>query len=132
MGLFKRCDCKKKDRCEHPWWGSFRANLDWHNKVSLSKWANRDIRSKADAQAILDEMKVAIRQGTFDPKGQKVAAPVDLLTFRRFADLFDQRHVAMAKPGGLKSADTVSPNVEMRPPRNVSKAAKRVGGVSIL
>lgn len=44
MGLYKLCEHKGRngDRCEHPWWGSFRGV-----RVSLTKWANRDIRSKA-------------------------------------------------------------------------------------
>ena len=46
MGLYKLCEHKgrNRDRCEHPWWGSFRGV-----RVSLSKWANREIRSKAEA-----------------------------------------------------------------------------------
>ncbi len=68
MGLYKLCEHKgrNRDRCDHPWWGSFRGV-----RVSLSKWANREIRSKAEASAALDELRVAIRAGTFDPRGLK-------------------------------------------------------------
>ena len=38
-------------------------------RVSLAKWANREIRSKADADAVLDDLRVAMRDGTFDPRG---------------------------------------------------------------
>ena len=36
MGLYKLCEHKgrNRDRCEHPWWGSFRGV-----RVSLSKWS---------------------------------------------------------------------------------------------
>ena len=38
MGLYKLCEHKgrNRDRCEHPWWGTFRGV-----RVSLTKWANR-------------------------------------------------------------------------------------------
>ena len=40
MGLYKICEHKgrARDRCEHAWWGSFRGK-----RVSLAKWANREI-----------------------------------------------------------------------------------------
>ena len=71
MGLYKLCEHKgrHRDRCDHPWWGSFRGV-----RVSLTKWANREVRSKAEAGAALDELRMAIRANTFDPRGLK---PVD-------------------------------------------------------
>lgn len=38
------------------------------NRVSLAKWTNREITSKAEADKALDELTAAIRDGTFDPK----------------------------------------------------------------
>jgi hypothetical protein len=66
MGLYKLCehDGRNRDRCEHPWWGSFRGV-----RVSLSKWTDREIRSKAEAGAALDELRLAIRARKFDPSG---------------------------------------------------------------
>lgn len=92
MGLYKRCRHRgrQRDRCPCPWWGSFRGD-----RVSLSKWANQDVGSKEEAQAILDKMRTAIRAGTFDPKGQVIPpAPVESLTFRKFAEKFKKREVA--------------------------------------
>ena len=89
MGLYKLCDHKgrNRDRCEHPWWGSFRGV-----RVSLSKWANREIHSKAEASAALDELRMAIRAGTFDPRGLK---PIEAkpMTFGELAELYRDRHV---------------------------------------
>ena len=89
MGLYKLCDHKdrNRDRCEHPWWGSFRGV-----RVSLSKWANREIHSKAEASAALDVLRVAIRAGTFDPRGLK---PIEAkpITFGELAELYRDRHV---------------------------------------
>ena len=58
MGPYKICEHSRRDRerCEHPWWGSFRGL-----RVSLSKWANREIHSKAEAWMALDELRKAIR-----------------------------------------------------------------------
>ena len=65
MGLYKRCPHRgrARDRCEHAWWGSFRGR-----RVSLEQWIGRDIRSKAEAAAALDELRSAIRAGAFDPR----------------------------------------------------------------
>jgi integrase len=89
MGLYKLCEHKgrNRDRCEHPWWGSFRGV-----RVSLTKWANREIRSKAEAGAVLDEMRMALRARTFDARG--LAAPkVGPMTFRQLAEIHREQHV---------------------------------------
>ncbi len=90
MGLYKLCQHKRRerDRCEHAWWGSFRGV-----RVSLSRWANRDIRSKTEAGIVLDAVRATIRTRTFDRRG---AEPVDTrgpMTFREFAAIYKERHV---------------------------------------
>ena len=78
MGLYKICEHKgrARDRCEHAWWGSFRGI-----RVSLPKWTNREIDSKAAADAALDDLKRAVRNGTFDERGleppREVTQPPD-------------------------------------------------------
>src|SRR5690349_8906238 len=58
MGLYKLCDHRDRvrDRCEHVWWARFR-----HVRVSLNKWANRDIRTKTEAEAVYDDLRHAVR-----------------------------------------------------------------------
>jgi hypothetical protein len=90
MGLFKLCDHKgtARDRCQHPWWGSFRGI-----KVSLPKWANHEIRTKSEASVVMDRLRATIRAGDFDTRG---AAPPKVereLTFGEFAAIYKQRHV---------------------------------------
>ncbi len=89
MGLYKLCEHtgRNRDRCDHPWWGSFRGV-----RVSLSKWTDREIRSTAEAGAALDELRLAIRARTFDPSGLSpiTAGPV---TFRELTALYRERHV---------------------------------------
>ncbi len=101
MGLYKICEHKgrARDRCEHVWWGSFRGK-----RVSLAKWANREIKSKAEADKALDDLRAAIRAGTFDERGLDPPRETSPLTFSKFADVYKQRHV-LAK--GLALADTI-------------------------
>jgi hypothetical protein len=93
MGLYKICEHRDhaRDRCEHAWWATFR-----DVRVSLNKWANRDIRTKTEALAVLDEMRKAVRAGTFDPRGINPPKVQTALTFREFAKTYKERH-AVAK-----------------------------------
>ncbi len=90
MGLYKLCEHKgrARDRCAHAWWVRFR-----HVRVSLEKWANREIRSKTEAEAVFDDLKNAIRGGTFDKRGQDVPREPATLTVRQFAEIYKERHV---------------------------------------
>jgi integrase len=101
MGLYKICEHKgrARDRCDHGWWGSFRGT-----RVSLEKWVNRDIKTKAEADKALDDLRAAIRAGTFDERGLEAPIETSPLTFSEFADVYKQRHV-LAK--GLALADTI-------------------------
>ena len=101
MGLHKICTHKgrARDRCEHAWWGSFRGK-----RVSLPKWTNREIGSKAEADIALAELRAAIRDGTFDERGLDPPADNSPLTFGKFAEIYKQRHV-LAK--GLALSSTI-------------------------
>src|SRR5437773_8217663 len=90
VGLYKICehDGRARDRCAHTWWGSFRGV-----RVSLAKWTNREIESKAMAGEALDELKRAIRNGTFDGRGLEPPRDVTTLRFHEFAEIYKQRHV---------------------------------------
>src|SRR5262245_3846006 len=89
MGLYKLCahPPRERDRCEHLWWGSFRGV-----RVSLSRWANREIHNKDEAWIALDDLRRAIRNGTLDEKGLEPPRPTSL-TFREFAAIYKKRHV---------------------------------------
>lgn len=101
MGLYKICEHKgrARDRCEHTWWGSFRGK-----RVSLARWANREVRSKAEAATALDELRTAIRDGVFDERGLQPPPENAPWTFRKLADVYKERH-AIAK--GLALASTI-------------------------
>ena len=101
MGLYKICEHKgrARDRCEHAWWGSFRGR-----RVSLARWANCEVRSKAKADAVLDELRKTVRAGTFDERGLEPPREASPLTFSNFAEVYKQRHV-LAK--GLALASTI-------------------------
>ena len=89
MGLYKLCEHagRSRDRCDHPWWGSFRGV-----RVSLAKWTNREVRSKTEAAAALDELRQAVRAGTFTPQSAATTRPAPI-TFREFAEIYRTRHV---------------------------------------
>ena len=99
MGLHKICKHRgrARDRCKHAWWGSFRGK-----RVSLAKWTNREIKSKAEADTALDELTAAIRDGTFDERGFDPPPDNSPMTFGKFAEVYKQRHV-LAKELALSS-----------------------------
>jgi integrase len=101
VGLYKICEHKgrARDRCGHGWWGSFRGR-----RVSLARWANREVHSKAEADSVLDDLRKAVRAGTFDERGLEPRPDPSPLTFSKFADVYKQRHV-LAK--GLAMAGTI-------------------------
>ena len=104
MGLYKLCKHKgrARDRCEDAWWGSFQHRGRLH-RASLEKWANEEIRTKAQAEAVFDRMRDAIRQGTFSPEVSKEPEQGPL-SFDRFAAIYVERYVQANK---LASADTI-------------------------
>jgi CRISPR/Cas system CSM-associated protein Csm2 small subunit len=102
VGLYKLCEHKgrARDRCEHAWWARFR-----HVRVSLEKWSNRDIKSKTEAEALFDDLKNAVRSGTFDKRGGEVPRDPTTLTFRQFAEIYKERHVFAKKLAIGKTID---------------------------
>src|SRR4029450_6951144 len=82
MGLYKLCEHKgrARDRCEHAWWARFR-----HVRVSLEKWSNREITTKTEADAIFDDLKKAVRGGTFEKRRAEPECKTTALTFRQLA-----------------------------------------------
>src|SRR5579862_930733 len=102
MGLYKLCPHKgrHRDRCEHPWWGSFRGT-----RASLSKWANRAIASKTEALAVLDDLRKAIRAGTYEAQPATPEPTPDAITFRQVAELYKDRHVIAKRLTRAKTID---------------------------
>lgn len=113
MGLFKRCHHRgrHRDRCECPIWASFRGY-----RVSLSKWADEDVTTKGEAEAVEDRFRNAVRDAmraglSGDALRQKLAAGEKAadtkarpLTFSEFADVYVDRYV---KVNALRSADII-------------------------
>lgn len=99
MGLYKLCEHKgrARDRCHHPWWGSFQYKGRLH-RASLSRWADERIRTKSEADVVFEHMCDAVRAGRFDQ------APTNVVSFDAFADLYLDRYVKLR---GLRSADEI-------------------------
>jgi hypothetical protein len=62
------------------------------------------VTSKAEANKALDDLRAAIRTGTFDERGLDPPCETSPLTFSKFADVYKQRHV-LAKE--LALAETI-------------------------
>ena len=97
MGLYKLCTHKgrARDRCSHPWWGSFQYKGSLH-RASLSRWADEKIRTKSEAEIVLERMKDAVRDGRFDEE------PTHVVTFEAFAGLYLERYVRSERPGSAR------------------------------
>ena len=104
MGLYKLCKHKgrERDRCPHGWWGAFQHRGRFH-RHSLGKWSGRKINSKTEAQAVLDQMKEALRSGQMAGRGNSVGNSGQL-AFAEFATIYVERYVTA---NGLASADTI-------------------------
>jgi integrase len=102
MGLYKLCEHKgrARDRCEHAWWARFR-----HVRVSLEKWSNREIATKTEAEAIFDDLKKAVRAGTFEKRRAEPERQTTALTLRQFAEIYKERHVFAKKLAIGKTID---------------------------
>lgn len=64
MALTKHCPCKDQNRCACEWWGE-RMFAGRRARVALSKFAGRQITSKADAQAQYAKFEAAVMDGSF-------------------------------------------------------------------
>src|SRR5436309_13003290 len=89
VGLYKLCEHKgrARDRCEHAWWARYR-----HVRVSLEKWSNDEIKTKTKAEEVFDDLKKAVRAGTFDKRRIEQASETTKLTLRQFAAVYKERH----------------------------------------
>ena len=103
MGLYKLCKHKDRarDRCKHTWWGAFQHEGKLR-RVSLPKWANEEIRTKAQAEKVFDRMKDAVRAGRLLKTEDRL--PDGPLTFAKFAETYADKH---ARAKGLALADTI-------------------------
>ena len=146
MGLYKLCKHKERarDRCQHGWWGAFQHQGELH-RVSLSKWANQEIHTKAEAQTVFDRMKEAARAGRLSKRDDR--GPEGPLTFAQFAQLYADKHarakdLALAKTidyrlkpliawfgprrlTDIKAADIEDFIADLRKPRRVSRQTGR-------
>jgi integrase len=98
MGLYKLCQHKHRarDRCEHPWWGSFQYKGRLYRE-SLCRWADQTIVSKAEANGVFDRMRDAIRAGKFQQQEKSAE-----LTFSHCVDLYVERYIKLRS---LRSGD---------------------------
>jgi integrase len=115
MGIYKRCShrARERDRCADPWYGSYKLPGHPRAKVSLAKWTGEEITTKGQAQAAFDDLKAAVRAGTFDRRGRGVTAvQVAGMTFSKLVDEYYDKYArfTLTKPQGF--ASRVKPAVD--------------------
>jgi integrase len=100
--LRERCHHKgrSRDRCDHEWHGSFQHQASLH-RTSLSRWANEDIKSKQQAQAVYERYRQAVRDGRVSRTEDRRDGPG---TFDELADRYVELYV---KPRGLRTAEDI-------------------------
>lgn len=100
-GLRKVCPCPRRvwAKCPHPWHVSFMWKGVAH-RFSLDKHLGRHVESKTEADAAAEQIRLAIREGTF---GQPV--PVrDRLTLLHLFEVYTRERLAV-QTGGVKGND---------------------------
>ena len=133
-GLRKLCGCARRSwaKCDHPWHFNFkpphgRPPADWlaetgrdgrprdpqkwpGYRFSLDAHFGRAIRSKTEAEALADDLRVAMRAGTFG-----ATAPArDTLTVGQLLDTYTAEVLAK-RAGGVRPNDTYQFNAVRRP-----------------
>lgn len=106
MGLYKLCKHRgtARNKCKDAWWGSFQYKGKLQ-RASLGRWADQNVETKAQADAVFGRMKEAIRAGHFQPREQESD-----LTFGAFADTYVQRYVLLR---GLRSRKDIELRLEI-------------------
>jgi integrase len=89
-GLRKRCQCARRlwPCCAHAW----HLNYKWkgkHYRLSLDREAAQPIRTKAEAKAEAERIRIAVRAGKFRTPAPQTG--VEETTFRQFAQLWRKR-----------------------------------------
>lgn len=99
--IYKRCPhrARERDRCSHEWYGSYSIPNKPRARVSLAKWAGREVKTKTDALKAFDDLKTEVRAGRFSSEGLGVSRPNADAPPATFAFLLAQykRHYVTAK-----------------------------------
>jgi len=70
--------------------------------VALEKWASTEVKTKGQAQEVFENLKAAVRSGTFDPRGRGVTVSEGRpMTLAHLAKIYEDRYIVGK---GLKTA----------------------------
>lgn len=97
MSIYKRCNHsgRQRDRCEHPWYASYKLSGRRRARVALDKWSGTEVTTRSEAQAVFEDLKAEVRAGTFDPRGRGVVIADDApMTFAQLARVYEDRYIA--------------------------------------
>ncbi len=101
-GVRKICGCSRGrwSKCPHPWHFNFKPKGGPAYRFSLDTESDKPIRSKTEAEALSDNLRAAIRAGTFrrraDIQAAAVTSPtaapdVQIVTLASFAETYFER-----------------------------------------
>jgi hypothetical protein len=103
----KLCRCARSNwpKCDHPWHFNFK--LPGKNgeifRFSLARELDRPIKSKTEAQVARDEIKAAIRKGTFRRRGSEGVVDVAAMTVCDLMKLYGERVVATREKASIEA-----------------------------
>ena len=91
-GLPKVCGCARRAwaKCPHPWHFNFKWNGTPY-RFSLDRELGQPIRGKTEAQTAADNLRIAIRAGTFRQQPAQPTTP-GALTLEAFTEIFLERY----------------------------------------
>lgn len=114
-GYFKDCECvdAKRERCPHSWGFEFthartrwRITLDAHLKYHPDKrWPDGHVTAKTDVRTLGEEIRVAIRAGSYEKRPAKPAmessqaATTGDRTFDELRDMFADKVLKVGRKG---------------------------------
>ncbi len=106
-GLRKLCACprRKWPKCDHPWYLNF-SHRGVSYRYSLDTLLSpRRVRAKTEAVAAAEQLRAAIRNGTFRKPGAPDAGPVlARLTLAQLLALYDTRYLSVERaPKNLRN-----------------------------
>jgi integrase len=156
VAIYKRCEHmgRERDRCAHPWYGNYKLPGRSRARVSLEKWSGTEITTKGQAQAVFDDLKAAVRAGTFDPRGCGVIVSKDApMTFAQLAKIYEERYIVGKglKTGGefkwrvkplikrfedtpitsIRTGDVEDWQAELRKPREVNGSVRAPSAATV-
>lgn len=97
--LRKVCGCSRSawPKCRHSWYVNFKHGATGEShRFSLDKYIGHHVATKTEADELLDQIKIAVREGRFSMEAP--AAPPAALTIRQLGGFYADKYLALHRP----------------------------------